>query len=381
MLAEDGYGDEAYAFERKAPSAYTLCCWGERGLDALVDIATRKPGSNNLSLCLSVLGAVAAGGASRPLRYLAGEGQLVEALRAATEENPALRRSAHARLTALLLDLESDAEAVAAVVQQLLLPMNQHDVAAASEVCTALAARWLAVGGAVLGRLQTLVEARPNDRGALLRFLEAHPRVLDPAVMTPAGTGPGSLRGTRPDFVVRRVDDAYVLVEVETAGKALVTGEGVLSEEAARAVRRALRHRAVLLRNIDVAAEHFPEFRDPDCLVVLGTEHALTERQRAALRASQSLAAGAAPSPGWDWLLRRGWSVARSVSLRVDGPSGKHPRNTHARRRLEPRDNPHRRKITNPSRRNHFPETRAPLLEAHSRRRSRLGRPERRARP
>jgi hypothetical protein len=320
MLAEEDYGDEAYAFERKAPSAYTLCCWGESGLDALVDIATRNPGASNLSLCLSVLGAVAAGAATKPLSYLAGEGQLVEAVRAATDENPALRRSAHVRLTGLLLDLETDTEAVSAVVNQLLLPMNEQDVAAASEVCMALTARWLAVGGPVLGRLQALLEARPHDRRALLRFLEAHPRVLDPAVMT-LWHKPQVVRGTRPDFVLRRVDDAYVLVEVEAAGKTLVTGEGTLSEEAERAVRRALRHRSVLLRNLDIVTQHFPEFRDPDCLVVVGTERALSERQRVALAQVNRSRPGLRVA-GVDWLLRRGRSVARSVSLRVDSQIG-----------------------------------------------------------
>ncbi len=54
LLAEDMYGGETFNFELKAPPALALLRWGEQGLDALVEMATRSPTSKNISICLSL---------------------------------------------------------------------------------------------------------------------------------------------------------------------------------------------------------------------------------------------------------------------------------------------------------------------------------------
>ena len=64
LLAEDMYGGVTYNFELKAPHAYALLRWGEQGLSALVEMATRSPTSKNVSICMSLLAAVAVGSPS-----------------------------------------------------------------------------------------------------------------------------------------------------------------------------------------------------------------------------------------------------------------------------------------------------------------------------
>ena len=341
LLAEERYGDDSYAFERKAPNAYALPRWGARGLDALVENAARTANGQNVALCLSVLGAVAAGVGPGRLRYFAGDGAMVQALLTVTENNDDLRRAARARLTGFVLAFDSDAEAVAAVARQFLLPVDEHIVAAASELCEALAARWLTVGDSVLGGFKSLIERAPTDERALRRFLEANPRVLEPSTIA-VWRRPKWISATRPEFVLRRRDDSYLLVELEAPDVAIITHRDQISEGAARAVRRAAKHRTWLIRHRDVAREHLPEFREVDGLVVVGLQGSLSNNQRGALERA-NLAHREIRIVGFDWLLDRGRTIMRNVTSRVrDGRTRPVDRDRGGAEEIADRDTPAR---------------------------------------
>ena len=60
-LFEDMYGGFTLNYELKAPAAWELACWGQRGIDQLVDATIKAPTSKNVSLCLDILSHFAAG--------------------------------------------------------------------------------------------------------------------------------------------------------------------------------------------------------------------------------------------------------------------------------------------------------------------------------
>ena len=59
-LFEDMYGGFTFNFELKAPAAWELACWGERGLDQLTEATLKNPASKNVSLCVQILSHIAA---------------------------------------------------------------------------------------------------------------------------------------------------------------------------------------------------------------------------------------------------------------------------------------------------------------------------------
>ena len=74
----------------------------------------------------------------------------------------------------------------------------------------------------------------------------------------------------QPDFIIRRADDSYLVVEIECPGKLLLTKSGQLSQEAVHAEKQALDYESFLSERIAEARAHFPNYRRADCLAVVG---------------------------------------------------------------------------------------------------------------
>jgi hypothetical protein len=309
LLAEDAYGGERYAFDRKMPSAFALCTWGRRGLDELVDLGTRANGSDNMSLCLSVLASVAAGGSGR-LKHLAGDEALAAAVLAATD-SAEMRSEAQARLSSLMSRVPSDAEVIAAVVRQFRPEVEDADLTSTHEICLALAARWVTVNDAALERLQSLIETSPRSRRAMLHLLDTHPRVIDPGAMT-IWRDPAPVERSRPDFVIRRTDESYLLAEVRTPGEAIMARDGHLSRAALNARARLMSYMDRLARHSGASRYVLPDLGEPNGLVLIGLERSLSTDERDALyRANASCRR--VRVVGYDSLLQRSDTIARNM--------------------------------------------------------------------
>ena len=115
------------------------------------------------------------------------------------------------------------------------------------------------------------------------------------------------------DFVIRRADDSYLVVEIECPGKPLLTKGGQFSREAVHAEKQALDYESFLSERIPEARVHFTNYRRADCLAVVGLERTLSTEQRHNLdRANerrQNLKV-----VGFDWLLERARTVIKNVS-------------------------------------------------------------------
>jgi hypothetical protein len=115
-----------------------------------------------------------------------------------------------------------------------------------------------------------------------------------------------------PDFVIRRIDDSYIVVEIETPAKPLVTGGGQVSAQVTQAVTQAMEYRTFLLERFPQAATFFPEFRNPECLVVIGMERDLSEDQRRALLRENQHRQGV-HIVGFDWVAQRAEAITNNI--------------------------------------------------------------------
>jgi hypothetical protein len=115
----------------------------------------------------------------------------------------------------------------------------------------------------------------------------------------------------RPDFVIRRFDNSYVVVEIETPGKQLITEGNQLGSWATHAVAQVTEYRRFIER-FPGRQNHFPDLDEISCLIVVGLERSLNAQQRQALRNDNRQRHGL-QIVGFDWLARRGHAVRENI--------------------------------------------------------------------
>jgi hypothetical protein len=309
-LFEDMYGGITFNFELKAPAAWELACWGEQGLDQLVAATMKAPASKNVSLCLQILTALASGQTfEEPPLFWSKSGSV--RLGTLLKTNPSLRNYARSKLIAFLLSVEDEDDLIGMIATGFSrASFSNGGTGAAKELFAAVSTRWLTVSEPLLSRYEALIADYPGDEPAFQAFFTEHPQVLDPMAkeIWPEPDLHGALI---PDFVIRRFDNSYVVVEIETPAKQLVTAGNQLSSWATHAVAQVAEYRRFIER-IPTAQTHFPNIDEVTCLVVIGMEGGLNPDQEQVLRNDNRQRHGL-QVVGFDWLARRGRAVRENM--------------------------------------------------------------------
>jgi Shedu protein SduA, C-terminal len=311
-LYESDYGGLTFNWELKAPAASALVMWGQAGIQALVEGAQRYPSYKNISLCAQLLASLAAGHALLPLSFVR-DSALAAKIEASRSAQPGLVELCRGCLVDLVLSIESDddvAYRIAGAISN--LSVSDVSAAAAKELFAALSARWLAVSKPVTERYEALLVEQPDNEAAFQRFLTDHPQLLDPMAVQ-VWPQPDLFGYRFPDFMVRRADNSYIVIEIERPSRPLVTAGGQLSADVTHAEQQATDYRSYLMQRPADARVHFPNFEDPDCLVVTGLERALDARQTTVLREANRNR-HRLRIVGFDWLANRARTVAENMT-------------------------------------------------------------------
>lgn len=315
-LFEDMYGGMTFNFELKAPAAWELACWGEQGLDQLVAATLKAPTSKNVSLCLQILTILAAGHRLEERPTFCDDARVAR-LNALLERNPALRSYARAKLVAFVLSVEDEDDFIEMVATGFSrASFSLQGIGPARELFAAVSARLLTISEPLLKRYEALITDRPDDEPAFQAFFTEHPQLLDPMVaeIWPQPDLHGALI---PDFVIRRFDNSYVVVEIETPAKQLVTSGNQLSSWVTHAVGQVAEYRRFIER-LPAAQTHFPDIDEVACLVVIGLENGLNPDQQQVLRNDNRQRHGL-QLVGFDWLARRGHAIRENmIKMGVD---------------------------------------------------------------
>ena len=310
LLFEDMYGGITFNYELKVPAAVCLICWGKDGIKALVEGARRTPASKNNSITLQLLSAVA-GGKIPTLFKSFVSAEISVALQPSLDDLD-VRSFARQQLTEYMLSFPDDDEAsmaVGGVFQQLAIAGTNGP--AVRELFAALASRWLTIGKPTLDTYQHLIRMHPDDEPEFQAFFERVPQLLDPFASLVWPT-PDLHGAKRPDFVLKRADGTYLIVEIETPGKALITSGLQASAQLTQALTQVMQYRSFLLERFQEASALFPDFRDPDCLVVLGLERGLSSEQRRAL-ALENENRKQIRIVGFDWIGERAERILQNM--------------------------------------------------------------------
>ncbi len=281
LLARDMYGGETYNVTLKAPAAYCLLAWGQDGIEALAENAMEEPTSKNFSLAFQLLASTAEGCDPQSSSSWPPDRQLQEAVSIAVGDWNNLALPARRQLHELMLCVEDDDQA-ALYAGVSLMSLGVRSSGATRNLIQALALRSMAIGPGILTAYGELISGRDAEEPVFQRFLESHPLLLDPSAFQVWGR-PDFHGKLIPDFIVRRYDDSYIVVEIETPAKRLVTKSGQISAEVSHAVQQVLGYQKYLRSRFAEASVLFPKFSDPSGLVVIGQESSLDSQQVEAL--------------------------------------------------------------------------------------------------
>lgn len=293
----------------KGPAMAAMLCWRQAGIQAVVEISRANPTSKTLSSAYKLLSAAAAGGPIQPTLLFIDHPELT-ALVNDVMQDAHVKQSAREYLADLLQSLEAF---------DLLIPlgvafaqMGMITENGASELIRALSSRWLRVGPSVLKDYEKLILEHPTDENAFQKFFCSHPQILDPMAKQ-IWSQPDFHGAHEPDFVIRRADNTYLVIEIETPAKALVTQAAQLSAEATHAERQATDYRQFLDERLLETRQHFPMYSSAECLAVIGLESSLSKPQLNSL-ANANSGRHRVRIAGFDWLARRASAIIENIS-------------------------------------------------------------------
>lgn len=295
--------------EVKSPAVLAMVCWGERGLVKIKELALTDPTSKNTSAALKTLASVAGGEEIQGLLFFLHD----EEFRAIVNRyltDLELKNAARHQLGELILSLSTD---------DLLIPLGTAftqiafaNANLAEELVSALSTKWLRFGPPAIKTYEGLLKTNAGDESAFQNFFLRYPQFLEPMAVQ-VWSQPNFHGALEPDFVVRRADNTYLIVEIECPEKLIMTRANQLAAGATHAEKQAMEYRNFLMERLSEAQSIFPDLRNPDCLVVIGMEGNLLESQRKALTVTNEFRHNLR-AVGFDWLGKRARAIVSNMS-------------------------------------------------------------------
>ena len=282
-----------------------LATFRKEGLDLIVDIALCSHKVKHKSAALSLFTTLAVFGRISESFPPFTPSSLI-ALVNARIQSEELNGTARHALRLLVLSLPT-ADLLISLSQSM---MHLHSDLA-EELVSALGTKWLRFGPPLLDIYDQMLNGKQGDEPAFQAFLSDYPQLLDPMAIQ-VWSQPDFHGALEPDFVIRRADDSYLVVEIECPAKILMTGNGLVSQLASHAEAQALEYAEFLSARIAEARMHFPNYRNADCLAVIGLERSLSTEQADALDRANSRKLNSRII-GFDWLLSRARTVVSNI--------------------------------------------------------------------
>ncbi len=170
----------------------------------------------------------------------------------------------------------------------------------------AFSSRWLHITRKKLMDYLSLLQKPHVSEEEIHKHIASNPYLLDPFyahIWSKEPLGEELIA----DFIVRLMDGSYIAVEIEKPTDLIMTRKGDMSAPTTHAIRQAIEYRSWLTDNRLYAQQRFENLRRPSCLVVIGMENSLSEKQQKLL--TQRNEQGDVKIVGFDWLYQRAETI------------------------------------------------------------------------
>lgn len=163
-----------------------------------------------------------------------------------------------------------------------------------------------------LSEFRTLVATGGLAEHDFQKFLTNHPFMIDPlfSQVWPEARLGESLRA---DFIIKRLDNSLLVVEIERPDTPFFTAYPQFSSEATHAITQAITYRDWVLKNRLYCCQQFGDFGDVEALAVLGRESDLNPEQKHKLQIENETRRGAVRVVGFDWLADRALAITQNA--------------------------------------------------------------------
>lgn len=130
--------------------------------------------------------------------------------------------------------------------------------------------------------------------------------------MSEVAIGLGTER--RIDFLIRKPDGSYILVEIENPKARLFVKSGDFSKELNRAIRQVEDWQEWIENNLQTVERRYPGIRSPESLIVIGRSLRLTSEERSRLARRNVNTRGRVTIRTYDDLLEEAKAYVRSLA-------------------------------------------------------------------
>lgn len=291
------------------PAMACLLFWGEKGVREIHDICLKAPRLKIITSAISLLFYLSKDfNASNASQFV--EDKNLAGMLSTSVHDSSLSVSGDRYLSELILNLDEDDLIFS--IGQVFMRIGLTDPSIFQTFMQALSARWLGFGSQVFCEYRRLLIEESDNEDAFHSFFEQHPTFLDPLAVQ-VWSKPNLHGVLEPDFIVRRGDDSYLVVEIEKPSKKIMTKTGQVSALTTQAERQVIDYKGFILRRLSELNNHFPNISEPDCLVVIGLESDLSEEQKNTLR-SVNQSKIRTQIVGFDGLLARAETLVKNVT-------------------------------------------------------------------
>jgi len=295
--------------EMKGPVVSAMLCWGVQGCEAILRVAQRGDSTGSVSSACRALSAAAAGCNVPDGFNFVRDAELLHAINAAITGGN-LRLLARESLMDLMQSVESSTLLISLGVTFTTFGITGQG--GLPELVRAISNRWLRLGPGVTKKYASLIQSHPDDEPLFQDFFCKHPQLLDPMALQ-VWSQPDFHGKYEPDFVIRRSDNTYIIIEIETPAKQLMTQSPQLSAYATHAEQQAAGYRDFLDERMLEAQRYFPHYRGAEWLAVVGLESKLNEGQAKEFAGSNKRRHGGR-IVGFDWIKQRADALIENVT-------------------------------------------------------------------
>ena len=283
--------------------AWVLAGCREAGIDELVRVALSERTRVWTGTAVYVLASLATGLVGRS-RTTSCPRLIMEKLQRLYTDEPSLVTYARTQLRDL--SVRVDEEKALELLQGGLGAEALHDQTVQNEIVRIFSIRWFTISVGVIEDYFHLISQSQYKESFFQKWFTRYPQMLDPMA---ASLWPlPNLRGAKkPDFVLQRFDNTYLIVEIKKPTTSLVTADGRISAEVNAALEQVEGY-VRYMRKLPELDSLLPRIDNLECLVVAGVEANLSETQVQALRNANSRNA-TLRTVGYDWLARRAQAI------------------------------------------------------------------------
>jgi hypothetical protein len=325
--APSGYGDSQYL---EAPAAFALLAYGSDGLNALYELAIAEPPyASGVYFAPMALLAVALNRSDVAHAYVAlshtyledaAFERLVQDIQN-TCENPALQREARRQLSRVVHSFASEPSKRVRLGNMIASPSNffvsrgVDGSPAVTLVLELVAQGSLNISETMCCDLEELIKTDLPER-AYQEYFERHPALIDPlasSIIERQHMG----EMWHSDFVIRRLDDQYIFVEIEKPQDNPFTSYPHPSAALSHALGQVLNWFIWIEDNIAYAQSHgFPGIHLPRGVVVIGRNADLNSSQLRILKGLNDLLYSRIRIETYDDVLLNARNIIRNLTAR-----------------------------------------------------------------